>query len=157
MDNPADEKTTINVKGVSAKAWERARNAAAKQDETMGEWISRAANQLADMEAGPREFPPQSPANLAPEMVKPTGLTPEQLASLMQGMAALATATGTPPAKADVRRAFALVDDHVREARGMPPRPIRLRAGPGKANGQALALEGKTEAAPHVSAAATPE
>ena len=114
------------MKAVSAKAWERAKNAAAKQDETMGEWISRAANQLADREAGPREFQPQSVANLAPEMVKPPGLTAPELAGLMQGMAALATATGTPPAKADVRRAYALVDDHVREARGMPPRPIRL-------------------------------
>jgi hypothetical protein len=97
MDNPDDEKTTINVKGVSAKAWERAKNAAAKQDETMGVWLSRAANQLADREAGPRELLPQPPANLPPKMVKPTGLTAPELAALLQGMAALATATGIPP------------------------------------------------------------
>lgn len=54
-------------------------------------------------------------------------------------MAALSTATGIPPAKADVRRAYLLADDHVREARGLPPRPIRSRAS-GKAGGQA-ALE----------------
>jgi hypothetical protein len=151
MDNPDDEKTTINVKGVSTKAWDRAKNAAAKQDETMGVWLSRAANQLADMEAGPREFPPALSANLRPEMVKPPGLTAPELAGLMQSMAALATATGTPPAKADIRRAYALVDDHVREARGMPPRPIRMPTRPGKANGQSLALEGKSEAISPVS------
>jgi hypothetical protein len=145
MDNPDDGKTTINVKGVSAKAWERAKAAAAKQDETLGVWLSRAANQLADREAGPREFPPQPPANLAPEMVKPSGLTAPELAALLQGMAALATATGTSPAKADVRRAYALVDDHVREARGIPPRPIRLHPRPGKANGQPLAIERQSE------------
>jgi hypothetical protein len=126
MANPDDEKTTINVKGVSAKAWERAKNAAKKQDETMGDWLSRAANHLADREAGPREFPPALQANLPPEMVKPPSLTAPELAGLMQGMAALATATNIPPAKTDVRRAYALVDEHVREARGMPPRPVRL-------------------------------
>ena len=45
----------------------------------------------------------------------------------MQGMAALAAATGTPPAKADTRQLYALVDDQVRQARGQPPRPVRQR------------------------------
>lgn len=141
MDNPDDRNTVINVKGVSVKAWERAKTAAAKQDETMGAWLSRAINQLVDREAGPREFPPVPMANHRSEMVKPPGLPAPELAELMQGMAALATATGTNPAKVDVRRAYAAVDDLVREARGMPPRPVRRIAG--KAGGQALSLDGK--------------
>jgi hypothetical protein len=129
MANPDDEKTTINVKGVSEKAWERAKNAARKQDETMGDWLSRAANHLADKEAGPREFPPVQQVNLRPEMVKPTGLSAPELTDLMQGLAALATATGTPPAKANLRRIYALVDEHVLEACGMatPADPPLLR------------------------------
>ena len=57
----------------------------------------------------------------------------------MQAMAELAKATGTNRSKADIRRAYGLADEHVREARGMPPRPVRI---PGKAVGQSLALEG---------------
>lgn len=64
-------------------------------------------------------------ANGFANRVNHPGLNPSELAGLMHGMAALATATGTPPAKADARRAYALVDDHVRAARGMPPRPVR--------------------------------
>jgi len=41
----------------------------------------------------------------------------------MQGQAALAAATGVPPAKADVRRVHGLVDDFVRDARGIPRKP----------------------------------
>ena len=69
---------------------------------------------------------PDARVNGFANRVNHPGLNPSELAGLMQGMAALTTATGTPPAKADARRAYALVDDHVRAARGMPPRPIRL-------------------------------
>jgi len=68
---------------------------------------------------------PDTRVNGFANRVNHPGLNPSELAGLMQGMAALATATGTPPAKADMRRAYALVDDQVRQARGMPPRPIR--------------------------------
>lgn len=130
MGNPLDERTTINVKGVSVTAWERAKKAANKQDETMGTWLSRAAEHLANLEDGPREFPPMvTPANLPLEMGNPPPAPApvENLGQLMQGMAALAAATGTPPAKADTRRLYALVDDRVRQARGQPPRPVRVR------------------------------
>jgi hypothetical protein len=65
MDNPEltqelidDEKTIVNIKGVSKSAWERARQAANRSGESMGDWISRAANQLANLEAGQRFFEP---------------------------------------------------------------------------------------------------
>ena len=145
-----DGKTTINVKAVSARAWERAKGAAVKQGETMGAWLSRAINQLADGEAGPREFPP---ARVPPvEPVRPgPGLaahgpasalvSPGELADVMQGMAALAAATGVAPAKSSVRRAYGLADDLVRDARGIPRRARR----DGKAGGQALLENGKAE------------
>ena len=141
MVNPDDERATINVKGVAARAWERAKTAALKQDETMGVWLSRAIDYRADAEAGPREFPP---ANPAPKTVKPeAALAAEQLADLMRGMAALATATSIAPAKADIRRVYRLADDLVRDARGMPPRKLRIA---GKAGWQSLLENGKAGA-----------
>ena len=58
MDDP---RTVINVKAVSIAAWEKGKAAAAKADETMGTWLSRALNQLADREAGERYIPPAKP------------------------------------------------------------------------------------------------
>lgn len=137
-----DGKTTINVKSVSVAAWERAKSSALKQGETMGAWVSRALNQLADDEAGPREFPP-SPANPSPREVKPdssgASVSMADVAVLMQGIAAVAAATGQPPAKADLRRAYGLADELVRDARGIPRKPRIV----GKAIGQSLLLEGK--------------
>ncbi len=59
----------------------------------------------------------------------------------MQGMASLASATGVPPAKADVRRAYGLADDLVRDARGIPRKPRIV----GKARGQSLLENSKAE------------
>ena len=142
-----DEKTTINVKGVSGKAWERAKTAALKQGEPMGPWLSRAINQLADREAGPREFPPVT-ANLAPETVKPDpnpGLSPVEVAALMQAQAALASATGVAPPKADQRRLYGLADELVRDARGMPRKARIVGKAPRQSlleNGKAAVLDG---------------
>lgn len=149
MGNPSDERTTINVKGMSVSSWERAKKAAAKQDESMGVWLTRAVEHLANLEDGPREFLPMAPANPAPESGNPPALAAsrapvEGLGQLMQGLAALTAATGTPPAKADTRRLYALVDDQVRQARGMPPRPVRRRQGR-LAAGQSLLESGKAD------------
>lgn len=144
MDGPDDEKTVINVKGMSLRAWERAKKAASKQDETMGAWLARAVDHLANLEDGPRELPPLPPANLEPKTGNPSSLPVEGLGALMQGIAAVSAATGIVPAKSNVRRLYALADDAVREAGGMSPRPVRVRA-PGKAPGQSRLLSGKAE------------
>ena len=144
MDNPDDEKTVINVKGMSLRAWEKAKRAASKQDQTMGAWLSRAVDHLANLEDGPREFAPVQPANLEPKSGNPSSLPIEQLGLLMQGLAALSTATGTAPAKGNLRRLYTLADDHVREASGSPARPVRVRTS-GKAFGQSRLLQGKAD------------
>lgn len=144
MDNLQDEKTVINVKGVSVQAWEKAKRAAAKQGQPMGLWLSRAAEHLANLEDGPREFLPSQPANLEPKSGNPSSLPVEGLGVLMQGIAAVAAATGTAPAKSNLRRLYALADDHVRDASGLPPRPVRVPAS-GKAAGQSLLISGKAE------------
>jgi hypothetical protein len=153
MDNPDDEKTTINVKAVSARAWERAKSSAIKQGETMGAWLSRAINQLADAEAGPREFPPVKPAaNLPAETGNPgPAAAPEAIAhafgALLSGQAALVAATGIQPLKREVRLAHALVDALSRDMQGIdrlpPPKPRQSRSRGGKAAGQSLLGNGK--------------
>src|ERR1700754_1971710 len=97
MANPGEETTIINVKSVSAAAWEKAKKAANKQGETMGAWLTRAVTQLADREAEqPREFPPVKPAANPP---RPGTMAASEVAHMMQAMAALAAATGRPPPK----------------------------------------------------------
>lgn len=146
MDNPQDEKTVINVKGVSVQIWEKAKRAANKQGQPMGVWLSRAADHLANLEDGPREFPPDVSANPEPKTGNPSGMASDHLAGLMQGMAALVAATGMAPSKAVVRTAYRLMDAQVREASGLPPRPVRIAAG--KASGQSLLLDGKADEVP---------
>lgn len=164
--NPANT-TTINVKAVDRDAWQRAKNAADKQDETMGVWLSRALNFRCDAESGPREFLPTSisrpalpAANPPPQMANPAVAlqSAADVAAILQGLAAVAAATGAAGVLAS---AVALADDMVRAARGMPPRPVR-RGGKapdrdghgrfvsvphdGKAPGKALLESGKAEA-----------
>jgi hypothetical protein len=125
MGNPEVKRTIINVKGMDAEQWERAKLAANRQDETMGEWLSRAVKQLADMEEGGREFGPGERTERKP-------LTAEQVAALMQAAAQLALATGKPAPKSHAHGLRAVVDDLTRQARGLPPvkpranRPPRL-------------------------------
>lgn len=124
MDNPEVKRTIINVKGMDAEQWERAKTAANRQDETMGEWLSRAVKHLADMEEGGREFGPSERVSER----KP--LTAEQVAALMQAAAQLALATGKPAPKSHAHGLRAVVDDLTRQARGLPPKPVRTAVKP---------------------------
>ena len=123
MGNP----TTINVKAVDFEAWDKARNSANKQGETMGIWLSRALITQVNLEAGPREFPPDSSANPGRKSANPP-LTPEQLtdrmnatAAMMQGLAAIKAATGKATGLRTVARALAAFEQRQIEAEGVPP------------------------------------
>lgn len=152
MANTPDETTTINVKSVSSRAWERAKASAIKQGETMGTWLGRAIDQLATAEAGPREFPPANPAvNLSAKSGNPGPANPlaaEDIAAVMQGVASLAAATGIKPSVSTVRQLYAAADDIARDERGIPRKPRTI----GKALGQSLLGNGK--AAPRFAAPA---
>jgi hypothetical protein len=119
VDNPEVKRTIINVKGMDAEQWERAKSAANRQDETMGEWLSRAVKHLADMEEGGREFGPGAPVNPRQSM------TPEQVAALMHATAALQVAAGKPVPLRSAAGLRAVADDLARAARGLPPKPVR--------------------------------
>jgi hypothetical protein len=144
MANPGEETTIINVKSVSAAAWEKAKKAATKQGETLGEWLSRAITQVADREAEqPRELPPVKPS-------RPGTMPASEVSHMMQAMAALAAATGRPPPKAITARAYRLADDLFRSEMGLPPNPVRLS---GLARRQSLLENGKASEEPAVPAA----
>lgn len=110
---------------------------------TIGEWMDLAVHSQHRLDDGQHVFPPASGIKPASHPTKPSSLGTEQLADLMHGMAALAAATGTSPAKTDVRRAYHLVDAHIRDASGLPPRPRRARIG--RAFGQAALENGQAE------------
>lgn len=142
MPKPDDAgRVTINVKSVSSYAWDRARAAATRQGETMGEWLSRAVTQLTDREASAaRELPPARPRpDLGQINPMPVPLAAADLADLMRSMSALAAASGTLPLKASVRLAYGLADALVRDAHGLPRKLPRI----GKAIGQSLLENGE--------------
>jgi len=161
MDDADSERTTINVKSVDVIAWNRAKSAANLQKQSMGVWLSRAINRLADAEDGRREFPPVPKANLVPEMgnLSPLpgnpSMDPDEqsvirrdMAALMQGAAALAAA-GAPLPKGPLRRAYRIAEDQMRAAQGLPPAPVRLQPVPrGKASGKTSLVGSK--AAPRI-------
>jgi hypothetical protein len=79
MDDDAEK--IVNIKGISAKEWEKARGIATRNGEGMGQYVSRALAQLADREAGERFFPPDrfsasippdSPPSIPPLHPKPS-------------------------------------------------------------------------------------
>ncbi len=156
MDNSGDERTTINVKGVLVKSWEQAKKAAHKQAQPMGVWLSRAADQLANLEDGPREFPSLAAANpelksgnLSGPFGNPETMTPEQVAMMMQGFASsmqamAALSAAGKPVPSGLRRAFRLADDQMRAAQGLPPAPVRVQpVRHGKAAGKTSLVGGK--------------
>jgi hypothetical protein len=121
------------IKKVPKETRDLALKCARKRGERMAEWFVRAVANQANTEAGDAVFQPgqQRPtdvvaprANSAPERAN---LTPEDLSRLMQAAASLASATGVKPAVRDIRRAYAAMDELVREGRGMAPRPVKSR------------------------------
>jgi hypothetical protein len=143
MDNPDDEKTIVNIKSVFKRSWDRAKGAAERNDETLGTWVSRALDLLADRESGPREIVPSvnPPANPTPD----PGL--QQLFGMMRHLSDLAAATGQKPQKRTVSRLYSMVDAWSREQTGLGPKVINTsglaRGKAGLENGKALAFEAK--------------
>jgi hypothetical protein len=115
-----DETKTINVKGVSAAAWDRARQCADKTDESLGVWLSRAIETQANLEAGPREWPPVKPE---PDVVKLAApLTPDEYKVLCEGMEIARRVSGQPVPPNLSKQLDLLSLDILRAARGLTGR-----------------------------------
>jgi hypothetical protein len=130
----ADTKIVVNVKGVNGAAWEHAKAAAARSGETLGQWISRAADQLATREAGDRIIPPARGANPAPA-APPPGPALGDVAALLQAMGM----ANVPVQKRVGRQVNALL--HGELARLAPPAKPHLVEGPPAPKGPTLELE----------------
>lgn len=148
MATPDAETTTVNLKSMPVSVWNRAKNCANRQGETLAEWLTRAITQLADREeSAPRETvqggqdsrrdsQPDRPRAQAPE------LAPTDLEALVRAMTMAAESSGVPIPKATGQHVLAVGAAHLRAARGLPapkPRAPRTR--------RQQVLEGQAEAA----------
>lgn len=139
METP-DDKAPMTVKAMPVRARQRALKAAAKQDQSMAEWLTRAIDQLADREEGAREtFPdeavkpgkPPALAELSSQVVIPPGFLTD-LIEVMRAAEATAVAAGVPVPKAVARHSYAILTARLRQVRGLPPvkpRQTRLQIG----------------------------
>jgi hypothetical protein len=152
MDEP-DEKAGMTVKAMPTRARQRALKAAAKQGQSMAEWLTRAIDQLADREEGAREtFPdemgnrgnlPAVPTPPAVVMIPPGFLA--EITEAMRAAQAVSAAGGVPVPKVVARHAFTILADHLRTVRGMPPVKPRRRGGETKREtGETKAKNGET-------------
>jgi hypothetical protein len=127
MDNPDDEKTIINVKAVSVGSWERAKKAAVKNGETLGSWVSRACDQLANLEAGERYIPPANRSFAAPaNPANLPALPPVDFSEVAAILVAMKEA-GLPVQKRIGQHVNALLNNRLRDVRGMPEERPRGR------------------------------
>jgi hypothetical protein len=117
------DKTIVNVKGISVPSWDRGKAAANRAGETMGSWLSRAIDQLADREAGQRYIPPDVPAN--PSAPRPE-IDLREVAAVLHAMGQ----AGVPVQKRVVSVVNAILYTRMREAH-----PARLRISGGLTDG----------------------
>jgi hypothetical protein len=127
MTEPA---APITIKSFPIASREKMKAAAARRDQTQGEWLARAIETQANIEARdlvePGLFEPPAPTPAPPGM--PFGLT--ELRLTMEAAAATAAATGVPVPKAIARHVYALLGQELRAARGIPPRAPRGKPEP---------------------------
>jgi hypothetical protein len=117
------------IKGVRTSVRRRALACAAKQDQTMGEWITRAIATQENLEAGERILPPLVPgqdqdADTRPAL--PTAAASVEavmaLSELIRTAVEVGRAGGLPVPKTVARQTYALLGEQLRAARGLPPK-----------------------------------
>lgn len=116
-----DDKTTINVKSISVKSWEAAKRAAARSGETLGQWLSRACDQLAEREMGERIYPPVIPEGNPPFLLDMPGNPPANPTVDLKAVADLIlslSSAGVPVQKRIGREAQALLHAQLCAAQG---------------------------------------
>jgi hypothetical protein len=118
------------IKSVPIEVRQRAVKAAHAQGQTMAQWLTDAVNRLADQQERNEVLEPR----IRLQQLSPDGLATlmQSVGTMAQGVASLASVKRAP--KAEIKRAVALVDEHVRMAMGQPPRPSGHFAG--KPSGQ---------------------
>jgi len=112
------------IKAMDEAAWNAAIEHCRARDEKMSDFAARAFRQMIERDrAAPMLLPPDERAALAALPARepvPVG-TAAELAALMQGVAALASASGRPVPRDVLREASGAARDALRAARGKPP------------------------------------
>lgn len=127
MAEDDDAKAPWMIKGVRASVRRRALACATKQDQTMGEWITRAIATQENLEAGERILPPLLPGKDADTCPAPPAATASveavmALSELIRTAVEVGRAGGLPVPKTVARQTYTLVNEQLRAARGLPPK-----------------------------------
>lgn len=136
MSDRANQVTPWTIKGMPVAVRKRATECAQRLDETVAEWMTRAVNRQADMEARNVVIPPGKPeANrVAQEPVSMPQLDLAGLGAAVQAVTAAYQAAGAKVPRAIGREAKATIEHYLRGMRGLPPRQT------GRRNGQTAPL-----------------
>lgn len=137
---PEQDKGPWSIKSVPVETRRKAMACATRQDETMAEWLARAVETQARLDAQSQVLPPAIPGRPEAGMTENGAGNTERHTSLpvlreMAEVAAIvAQASGKPLPKTIGNHLVALIDAECRKARGLPPRVPRALPPP-KRNG----------------------
>jgi len=112
------------IKAVPVPVREKAVRYARMDDCTMAEWLAKAVETQANQQDENRVIPPGKPDERSVARSVALG----GAAGVLQALAT-AAAAGLPVSKAATRETVALIRDHIRVGRGLPPRQTRLKIG----------------------------
>jgi hypothetical protein len=113
------------IKAVPVHIREKAVRYARMEGVTMAEWLAKAVETQAEKQEGNQV---QLPSKPTPSSLPSPTIDVSEATAALQSMAA-AAAAGLPISKAAVRDTVALIRDHVRVGRGLPPRQTRQQIG----------------------------
>jgi hypothetical protein len=122
-DEQAGAAAPMTIKNVPIATRKKMAAAAARADETMSEFLVRAVDTQVAVDAGNQVIPPGQPDKPEPQVPALIPVSVVDLAGLMQALAAVGSAHGLPPGV--TREAYAAARMRLREARGLPGKPIR--------------------------------
>src|SRR3954468_3125360 len=122
----ADQETSApwTIKAVPVHIREKAVRYARMDGCTMAEWLAKAVETQANQKEGNLVMPTGKPDQRAPS----PSVDLADAAAALQALASAASA-GLPVSKAATRDTVALIRDHMRVGRGLPPRQTRLKIG----------------------------
>jgi hypothetical protein len=112
------------IKAVPVHIREKAVRYARMDGCSVSQWLAKAVETQAGRQDGNQVIPPGKPEPAA----LPSSVDLSAAASALQSMAA-AAAAGLPVSKAAARDTVALIREHIRVGRGLPPRQTRLQIG----------------------------
>ena len=130
--DPDDVREPFQIRALSRRHRRRATEAARKLGLNVGEWMERAIDKQADLDAGHAVLPPQ-PLQAARTPMQPIQAPDAaSLAYLVQAAAQAAQASGKPMSKKRADKVYRLLDRQVTAALGEPEAHLGRRGSDGR-------------------------